>query len=105
MDAVDLLMGNMMLARLKYTSVSASRARACTLELGISRQYSQQMPFTTTVLAMMMMAGRVSWTMVWSPLVSRLKHSSMTWKKDVIMMTEKTRTPMGSSLRLPMGYA
>jgi hypothetical protein len=53
----------MMLKMLNTTSVMASCANACTLEFLINRHHSQQANLMTTVLAMMMIAGRPSWTM------------------------------------------
>lgn len=52
-----------MLNMLKTTSVMASWARACTLEFLIMRHHSQHPNLMRTVLAMMMMDGRPSWTM------------------------------------------
>lgn len=89
---------------LNITSVTASSARACTLEFLMSRHQSQQSPLTKTVLAMMTMAGVPSWITSRSVLNNFCPDSRATWAKDVIMMTEKTSTPSGSSRRRPTGY-
>jgi len=43
--------------------------------------------------------GTYSSITLWSGDMSLSKASSMTWTKDTIMMIEKTRTPIGSSLK------
>lgn len=93
-----------MLKVLKTTSVIASWARAWTLEFLIRRHHSQQKSFMRTVLAMILTTGRPRLAIEWSLEVSRSKHWRETWKNEVIIMTEKTSTPIGSSRRLPMGY-
>lgn len=80
----------MILNMLKTTSVIASAAKACTLEFLTRRHQNQHRPLMTTVLDMMIIAGRVSSMMEWSPEFSLLKHSSPTWKNDVTIMTANT---------------
>jgi hypothetical protein len=93
----------MMLKILKTTSVAASCAKACTLLFRINRHQTQQSPFTITVHAMIAMAGAPSSTSRWSFPPSLPNPSNATCTKDVIMMTENTSTPMGSSRRRPTG--
>ena len=89
---------------LKITSVIASCARACTLEFLMRRHQSQHNALMKTVLDIMMIAGSVNSMIEWSPEFNLLRHSRPTWKKEVTMTTEKTSTPIGSSLLRPTGY-
>jgi hypothetical protein len=97
-------MGNRIEPVLKMTSVTASSARACTLEFLTSRHQNQHRPLMAMVPIMMAMAGMPSSTSSCSGAMSRWADSKTTWVKEVIMMTEKTSTPRGSNRRLPTGY-
>ena len=101
---LHVLRGKRILNKLNTTSVSASCARAWTLEFLISRHQNQHASFTTTVLAITAIEGIVKLTRVVSLDISRVKDVIATWTKEVIITTAKTNTLRGSNRRLLIGY-
>lgn len=88
---------------LKTTSVSASWASAWTEELRIMRHQKKQAPLMMMVEDMMAIAEGPRVMIVWFGEARCWSACRPTWRKEVIMMMEKTRTPTGSRRERPTG--
>lgn len=84
--------------------VLQSCAKACTCVVLTLAHPTQMVPLTTIVATMAKMAAGGNCDTLWSPLgKSFLTDSWRIWRNDMTMRMEKTRMPMGSSRRRPIG--
>ena len=87
-----------------YLPVLQSCAKACTWVVFTRAHPIQSVPFTTIVATMAKMAAGGSIATSCSPLGrSFLTDSCRICRKEMTMMMEKTRMPIGSRRRRPMG--